>query len=750
LIGGALEVLTNTVLAIVLIFGLSAIPGLALARIIDKDSDLRRCLLLNPALGIFTLLTLAGLSVLLSGEFSSILLLTLVIIANIFAFRYILNAEIAFNSSSNKDNRALLKVAIALVLFCSLLPLFLFRVPNGVDWIGFATLSKLYASTGVAELSQPHSVSWTYPPAFPALAAWLQTILDIPASDAVHLLGRLTLLAVILGIGGIAEKWNAGAMTLVATALGFGLFVKAHDSGYPTLAAQTGVIIGIVMTIQNNAQNSRIHHTLLALVVLLTGIIHPTGSIYLVLLISAGMLFRFRLSKERDDDALIAALATLTAATVVTLYFFSSKMEGMPIHAEYGWQGGYAMLLYNSPILLGLGIWSSWRYKDSLEGGILGLWLLLLWLLTFLHLLSGLEFLAMLTLFSYVLYSMALHAFHIPLALLAGIILSKNSRLNLNETNANSSLPEWLPRTAIALCLCFLIIGQSAIIALSNHQEVLVHSDGDDSILSHLEALPSGSLVYTEQAHWGFIIEAPEHIQFTSHPILGMMEDESDLQDRATSAIRADDGVALKEMGVKYALSSPMSLLGATLVESRWWRPMAVEDGARLWSMGSHATSGQKGMMSTPSETDCGDGCEWRPDPWREHRWWNHNGISDHRAFLTDGTISWTAELPDNIPIHGGTLELFFDAPEGLHVKFSLEGGMEMNITTTKGGWQTLILETSPFDEQVNLSIEVSGGGGLWLNPTGLTGRGDRLFDECGVRIHWVEVREFGMMEAPT
>jgi len=744
-----MEVLSNTILAIVLIFGLSSIPGLALTRIIDKDCGLRRYLLLNPVLGIFILLALAGLSVLLSGGFSPILLLILVIISNVFAFRYILNAKIMLSSNSNQSNEILLKIAIALILLCSLLPLFLFRVPNGVDWIGFATLTQLYSSTGVAELSHPISVSWTYPPAFPALAAWLQLILDVPASDAVHLLGRLTLLAVILGIGGIAEKWNAAAMTLVATALGFGLFVKAHDSGYPTIAAQAGVIIGIVMTLQNT-HKSRLHHALLALVVLLTGLIHPTGSTYLVLLIVASMIFRFRLSKQRDDDALIAVIATISVATFVTLYFFSSKMEGLPIHAEYGWQGGIAMILYNNPLLLALGIWSSWKYKDSMEGGVLGLWLLLLWLLTFLHLLSGFKVLEILTLFSYVLYSMALHAFHIPLALLAGILLSKNAQLNLNEMESEFSIPEWIPRTSIAFCLCFLIIGQSAIIVLSNHQEVLVHSEGDESILAHLGALPSGTVVYTEQAHWGFIIDSPEHVHFTSHPILGIMDDNSDLQDRATSAIRADDGVALKEMGVKYALTSPMSLLGATLVESKWWRPMAVEDGARLWSMGSHPASGQRGMVSTPSEDDCGKGCEWRLEPWREHRWWNHPGLSDHRAFVTEGAIEWTTILPDEMSIHGGTLELYFDAPEGLQIKFILEGGVEMNQITTKGGWQTLVLETSPFGKQVNLSVEVNGGGGLWLNPTGLSGRGDHLFDECGVRIHWVEVREFGMMEAPT
>ena len=28
-----------------------------------------------------------------------------------------------------------------------------------------------------------------------------------------------------------------------------------------------------------------------------------------------------------------------------------------------------------------------------------------------------------------------------------------------------------------------------------------------------------------------------------------------------------------------------------------------------------------------------------------------------------------------------------------------------------------------------------------WLNPTGLSGRGDRIIDTSGIRIHWLEIR---------
>jgi hypothetical protein len=46
-------------------------------------------------------------------------------------------------------------------------------------------------------------------------------------------------------------------------------------------------------------------------------------------------------------------------------------------------------------------------------------------------------------------------------------------------------------------------------------------------------------------------------------------------------------------------------------------------------------------------------------------------------------------------------------------------------------------------DIQVTIRID-SGGGQSWLNPLGLSGRGDRVIDESGVRIHWLELRRAG------
>ena len=43
---------------------------------------------------------------------------------------------------------------------------------------------------------------------------------------------------------------------------------------------------------------------------------------------------------------------------------------------------------------------------------------------------------------------------------------------------------------------------------------------------------------------------------------------------------------------------------------------------------------------------------------------------------------------------------------------------------------------------QITISVEISGGGELWINPLGLSGRGDRIIDESGAKLHWLELRQ--------
>ena len=91
---------------------------------------------------------------------------------------------------------------------------------------------------------------------------------------------------------------------------------------------------------------------------------------------------------------------------------------------EYGWQGGKPLLVYNGALLL-LGCVAAFALRKTLEGRIAITWFALLWLLSIVHLVEGLRYIPVLSLLSYTLYSMALHAFHVPLAVLVAMWWSR-------------------------------------------------------------------------------------------------------------------------------------------------------------------------------------------------------------------------------------------------------------------------------------------------------------------------------------
>jgi hypothetical protein len=714
-------------LALLLVLGLPI--GLALLRWLEPVQKFSSTILLAPMTGLLCLMLIIASSVLLFDGFTLSACFFLILITEVFSIRLLLKTPFEFAIDDLFLKQRMTRISIALVVILSLFPIYLFKVPNGVDWIGFSSLTNLYATTGSTQIPSPNIGYWTYPPAFPATAALLQVVLNVPASDAVHLLGRISLMFILLALMGLAQRWNAGVETLIAIALGFGLFVKVHDSGYPTLVSQFIVIMGFLII--TSEKKNRI---ILGLLILFGGLIHPSGSLILAaLVLSEIILNKYNQGAFRKEDKIL--LGFIIIAVLLTLIL---SPEGIAVQSEYGWQGGSPLILFAGPLLLALAAWSSWQFKEQEISRLLSTWILILWLMTFIHFLAGFESFSVLSLISLSLYSMGVYAFHIPFALAAGILLA--------QIPEKKELPQYLPRTATILAFTFLLIGQSALILLSSHQEMLIKNNGDDAIIEHLESLPEGTIIYTEQAHWGFIIEPPQNVHLTSYPNLGLLTEEYSIQDEATSAIRADDGIALKNLGIQYALSSPMSLLGANLIESKWWQILAEENGAKLWHLSNNSNLEQRGFASAPQQNDCIDECAWRPDPWKEHRWWNHAQLSDNRAFLSEGRVSWDIPLLENMQSKAGSIELFFDAPQGLELTFHVNG--QFVKQDTNGGFETIRMDIGAFENHLIFTIETENGGSNWLNPRGLTERGAPLFDIDGVTIHYAEVRQADMMQA--
>jgi hypothetical protein len=59
---------------------------------------------------------------------------------------------------------------------------------------------------------------------------------------------------------------------------------------------------------------------------------------------------------------------------------------------------------------------------------------------------------------------------------------------------------------------------------------------------------------------------------------------------------------------------------------------------------------------------------------------------------------------------------------------------------SNKRGWNQICLEKS-LSHEIKIEISVDVNSGNWVNPLGLSGRSDRIFDTSAARLHWIELR---------
>ena len=761
-------------LGVVLLLLISILPGLGLTRILDGSADRTRRFLLAPALGLLLIFGISGFYVLITQRWTWLEISLCILLVNLLGLYVIrqrvekveemspwLKLEAAMggeviadevlddeattqrwiqDSRSNWFNPVLLGAGII-----ALLPLILFERPMGVDWIGFSVLTDSLVSRGSLELPSPSQGYWTYPPALPSLSAWLAITLSLDAASSVMQVGQTAFLFLLLGLAGAGDRHGCGPQLLLAMGLGAGVFAKVHDSGWPTIASLLGLVVGLLILLRPSATRGR-HHTFgFVAATISVALIHPTGAIYLSTLMVAHIAIGRNIEADEGWQRLIiVSAAIITIAVAFAMGWFAPRLFDVAVLAEYGWQGGRPLLVYSGFLLI-FGLIAAWKLRDNIEAKIITLWLGLNWLLTFVHLTEGLEQIPIVSLLSLSLYSMGLHAFHIPLAVLVGLWWSQSTSMRLHDQEHKSLLmigadPHCSRKVSILIATIALIqvlSAQIVLIMLESHEELYALSDGDIKIQKSLSGLPDGSIIYNENSHWGHVWNSGDGVDVTAVPTLGLMKVSSEIHTEITSAIFNDEIQVLRENGITHAISSPLGTVGWALAASPWWEIFLDADGARLWRLRASLAPASESEFIALDNIDCD--CEKRVDQWSGHRFQDPFSLGDMRLHLLSGELQISMSTPAYLSSREVNICLVYESVGESTVKLS----SDVEKSSSKNGWNQICLEKSLTNE-INITISADVESGNWINPLGLSGRSDRILDGSAVRLHWIELRPAG------
>ena len=715
-----------------LLLAVTVVPGYALCKVLDGSADRLRKALLSPALGLLLAYGIAG-ALVYTNLWTWGLMSACLLLLNAYAVlrlqrradetksltpwqaleaamhgeitsteESVLSEEVTAQRWFQSHRKPWIVALGGFVAFSCLSLPFMQTLPFGVDWIGFSMLSGQIHATGTMMLPGTNEGFWTYPPAFPSLAAWLQGALGLTSGQAVFHLGHYSLFALVLGIGGAMDRHGAGAHGMLAMALGAGLFAKTFDSGYPTVASQLGLVVGLLVLLRPTSTRGKHHTRGFVLAFLCVAFIHPTGAIYLGMLMAAHLVIGFRLDEKHGANVqklLMVSAGLLTAAAAIALLVLAPRMLDAAVFAEYGWQGGRPLATYNLILLVG-GLLAAWRLRGSVEGMLLATWFGGLWLLSGIHLIEGLEQIPILSLLSYVLYSMGLHAFHVPLAALFALLWSDTTNLTSVTKQKGFMGVGWDPHLhrhivtgLLVSVMVGIIIGNLLLVQVSQHDELRPMSNGDFELMADVENLPSGSIVFSENAQWGYVLDAPSHVQFTSLPTLGLVQLETTIQAEATSAVFGDLPLAIKALNITHAVSSPLGTAGWFLGASAYWSIVAEHSGSVLWVFDSTGSSDPYEYASA-NERSCVNGCTMRDDPWRDHRFRDPLDLGDQRPFIEEGRTSTlnyalTSDLQQN-----RTVCVVYEAVGnlgGFSITINAQQTTSADILHARAGWHSYL-----------------------------------------------------------
>ena len=561
----------------------------------------------------------------------------------------------------------------------------------------------------------------------------------IDAGRAVFHLGHYTLFVLLLGFMGAMDRHGAGGHAMVAMGLGLGLFAKTFDSGFPSVASQLGLVVGVLVLFRHAEQRHR-HHTLgLCLALFSVALIHPTGAIYLALLLLSHVMHGLALDNEEHQERLrrlaYIASAFITLGLAVALLVMALDCLTKPSFLN---TAGRAVNRFSSTTACCLSCRDRGRCWSTKNAGrahrhhvvrpALGVE-------------RGSPHRGLAAHSRSV--PVVLHAlFHGPSRLpctsggVGGVVDVPHTALTPVDEDAMPvrGAPPVVTSVLLGLVVLGAIAAQTVAFVLADHEELLAVSPGDLALREALENVEGA--VYTENMHWGYVWNAPAGVEMTSIPTLGLVHLDSSQHAAATQAMFYDNTSYFIEHDMLHALTSPMGTMQWTLAASAFWGVEAEVDG-RCRVRSRPDGDAKQDLLAGIDEDDC-TGCVARLDPWRDHKFRDPLGLGDDRPFLpegTDGNLTLVApagaeRMCLTYEVVGSTGGLFMRAVEGLDRPYH---GLR-----TDAGYHQACVDVARSDALRTITFEWdSDEPQRWHNPLGLSGRDTVLLDRTGVKLHW-------------
>ena len=825
------------IILIFLTLGVTAIvttlPGKAVVRIIDPTADRWRSWMLAPGIGLLLLCGVGGWSVIFLGKYHFEVMALEIAALNLIATGLLWERDVRqvrrlspwerleLNLSEDEAERTFIDIddpevirernltrderdfVIPLVVFTGLvlmMPLLLFNMPLGGDWVGFSAVADRFIEVGEPRLPEPHNGAWTYPPGFLVATAFFSELLRQDTWIIGWILAQGAMWALIAGLVGAADRWGTARSTLIGICLPLGIFAKLWDTGWPTVTSLLGIIPAIVILLRPSAARKRWHDPIFIITLLSVAVIHPSGAIYVGLLIIAHSIHTWTIPHHQEAQIrlrlVILSTVALALGLVLALGFFAPRLFSEAVISEYGWQGGRVMLIFVGPIAIAT-IMILWREAWSTHvGRITMLWFGLIWVISLIHVLVGWRGQPFLNLIDRSLYSMGMHGFQIPAALLVGIVLGKprgfgiiqkkeelgdqivkeerDFRFDPDDPYNLEIEPEtygqaedlvaerwfeqedmtwkvkWKPRIRTVIIMCLILqcgVVATAVILMPGHEARMAASDATDrEALEYAAAQATGSeVILIEGEVWSFL-PVKSTAMWSHYPSLGLVELNDSPSFNITAALLQGDLKALMQYDVAWAVTSIRGWAMSYIANNPQWELVADFKGTRVWKLLDEKPPLPHPMIEPITDVRCEPSCEVRKHPWSDEMVVSPNG-GDEVNYTQAGNIAFPIAISDEFQRRDTIISLFLLTSGGIDLTFTCDQGNTSVTEAYRMGeskW-TRISITFPDVQagQVNASLRIDPDEGLtrWINPLGSSGRSEVILDTQGLYVLFTEVR---------